>query len=1492
MKIIHKIITSAVLITLSGTAFGQNAPDASTRPAATPDITLPAYTSGIKINYVRSWQPSKAFTTANDVMNSGLVKEVKESTQYLDGLGRPLQSVTKGISPAGKDIVAPVTYDQYGRESYKFMPYEAGTGNGQFKMSPFTEPATFYSTQYPGESIFYGKTDFESSPLNRTIKTMAPGNSWAGSGNGVSQQYLVNTVNDDVRIWDITLDPGAAPVARGTPYAAGLLFKNVTIDEAQHKVEEYKNKEGQVILKKVQVGQTAGVGYDGWLSTYYVYDDLGNLRFVLPPKMVNSLRGNNWVFPNNLEISALCFRYVYDARNRMVLKQVPGADPVYMVYDIRDRLVMTQDGGLRQKGKWLVTFYDELNRPSMTALYATNASTATLQAAMNTSTGSSSVTYNIPAPSTLTVNSHDGRLVYKAVDEIVFNPGFEHADNIAFETELNAAGTIETQTILASNPLPNLDQNQLEPLTYTYYDNYEYEGKKNSSSYTTIQPVLGSPFTDNKAITVQTKGMVTGNKVKLLDGSNTWLTTTTYYDEKGRLKQVLSDNAANGVDVSTNWYDFEGKILATQLEHKNPRSTVSPQMTVLTRMEYDDAGRLLKIAKKAGAGTEVVIADNEYDALGQLKTKSFHRQNTSVLEALNYDYNIRGWLKGINKDYVADNGSGHYFGQELNYDYGFQTNQLNGNIAGIKWKGANQVARSYGFRYDASNRLMDADFKDKSGGAWADNPLVNFDAKMGDGVDHTTAYDANGNIIRMQQWGMTPGGGSSQIDDLRYNYGNNGNKLLGVTDIFNNPSTTLGDFKELIANSQIDYAYDSAGNMISDGNKGISQILYNYLNLPDQINITNKGAINYVYDAAGIKHRKIVNDQTVTPAKISTTDYIAGMIYEDDALKLINHEEGRIRMDFAGSTPTQTYDYFVKDHLGNVRMVLTEHNDQGTYLATMETQQAAKETALFSNIEATRTAKPVGYPQDQGAGANSYVAKLNGSSKDRRIGPSLVLKVMAGDTVSIGARAFYKSIGNKQPKTQTPAADMAVALVQAFGGTAATDAHASAGRSGNSTPFNDDFTGNQYQRLKEKDAGNQPSLNRPKAYLNFALFNDQFKLVEDNSGVRQVQESPDQLQTLAADKIVMKESGFLYVYTSNETAQDVFFDNVAVVLEQGAVLEETHYYPFGLTMSGVSTKAVGPLENRYKYNGIERIGDLGLEDYDAKFRELDPQIGRWWEVDPKTESMEMWSPYVSNYDNPLRYSDFLGDEPGGPGDPIKQVGLVTGREYNLTRPTGFGSAFEFAGQYLSGTLNEFTVGFNQNLNPLYIGVNGTQALATGKDILTGRPMNTGEAALGIASAVPLGKVAGLFGKFASVMEGATARKATQLASQETAQSVIVGSGGDNVLPMNIVREIRKGEKIADVIETAVDRTYAYTAEHAVVKLGANSVAPGARVLVSGGRDGIKFAANEISILYGHTHPYVTGPSAADFNALKLLNQSKQYIVEGFNRIPFVIRKPN
>ncbi|MFT3945335.1 MAG: RHS repeat-associated core domain-containing protein [Agriterribacter sp.] len=80
---------------------------------------------------------------------------------------------------------------------------------------------------------------------------------------------------------------------------------------------------------------------------------------------------------------------------------------------------------------------------------------------------------------------------------------------------------------------------------------------------------------------------------------------------------------------------------------------------------------------------------------------------------------------------------------------------------------------------------------------------------------------------------------------------------------------------------------------------------------------------------------------------------------------------------------------------------------------------------------------------------------------------------------------------------------------------------------------------------------------------------------------------------------------------------------------------------------GFRVKLNNAPENKRKYNGIEFNEDLDLDIYDAYYRNLDPQVGRWWQIDPEIESMEAWSPYASNFDNPISNSDPLGDEPSG-----------------------------------------------------------------------------------------------------------------------------------------------------------------------------------------------------------------------------------------------------
>ena len=71
-------------------------------------------------------------------------------------------------------------------------------------------------------------------------------------------------------------------------------------------------------------------------DTYYVYDDKGNLCFVLQP-----------MYQSSANLDQYAFQYKYDGRNRCIWKKLPGAGYMEMVYDNADRLVFSQDGNQR-----------------------------------------------------------------------------------------------------------------------------------------------------------------------------------------------------------------------------------------------------------------------------------------------------------------------------------------------------------------------------------------------------------------------------------------------------------------------------------------------------------------------------------------------------------------------------------------------------------------------------------------------------------------------------------------------------------------------------------------------------------------------------------------------------------------------------------------------------------------------------------------------------------------------------------------------------------------------------------------------------------------------------------------------------------------------------------------------------------------------------------------------------------------------------------------
>ena len=180
-------------------------------------VTPTAYSSTIKINYIRTWDATAPIQNP-DTLKARPVNDSKQTTQYFDGLGRPIQTVAKRVSPLQKDIVNATVYDVFGREQYKYLPFVSNlttagtevTNDGAFKLNPFQQDSVFSKNQFAGETFYYSQVVYEASPLNRPLQNFAPGNSWVGSkGTGtekaIGSQYLLNTVADSVRVWNITL---------------------------------------------------------------------------------------------------------------------------------------------------------------------------------------------------------------------------------------------------------------------------------------------------------------------------------------------------------------------------------------------------------------------------------------------------------------------------------------------------------------------------------------------------------------------------------------------------------------------------------------------------------------------------------------------------------------------------------------------------------------------------------------------------------------------------------------------------------------------------------------------------------------------------------------------------------------------------------------------------------------------------------------------------------------------------------------------------------------------------------------------------------------------------------------------------------------------------------------------------------------------------------------------------------------------------------------
>ncbi|MDJ1466937.1 DUF6443 domain-containing protein [Xanthocytophaga flava] len=1191
---------------------------------ALPSVGLPAETDR---NFVVENTILKEGQTDENTIKNLSAKDLSQKISYVDGLGRPIQSVAVQAAPEvngeRSDIVTPVVYDNFGREVLKYLPYAASAVNASnpqlhFQSNAVNNQKLFYD-QLKGEGPAYAETVYENSPLNRVLAQGAVGTDWQinnrvdlyATENKIARKTERTNFENEVRLWSYDPLSGIASSQSGSAGYYSLVTTNgqsegqlsvvEATDEHGKKTIEYKDKEGQLVCKRVQSSSSPASltnltesQTSGWATTYYIYDDFGLLRYVIPPKATDQIEqsGVYSVGFNDPITQQLLFAYDYDERKRLIRKQVPGGGLSQMVYNRRDELVLTQSAlqgsalGYKPNSfaqdritnQWSFTKYDAFGRVVITGTWI--------------------------APPGVT------RL--------------DLQDQVNGQTQLwetRSTERITSSEISANNTGYSHDafpKTGFIPQIITFYDDYNFLPEVTSLAYNTqVIPANFNSSADNEL-----RGKTTGTYTSLLETPTgqtiKGLMSTIYYDSYGRVIQTLAENHQGGIDISASRYDFSGKILETFTRHQNPDVLDQSRQTLTTRTrnQYDHGGRITASYQKIGTGVEEKLSAITYNAIGEMIQKKLGQYSPAygstssegnALQTVDYSYNIRGWMTAINGGTLAGGDSDDKFALALSYTNPLSggQGQFNGNISSQKWiSKADGIERSYNYFYDGMNRITSATYASTKSGEHYDMPLV--------------SYDKNGNIEKLIRLGMIAGTASSatgwgEVDKLSYYY--QGNRLFNVADDGQYKNTGLaGDFKDVANLSTTkEYDYDEAGNMFADANKGIQSILYNQLNLPTYIQFQNGNTITYFYTAAGVKYKK-------TTSTTVNTDYIAGMVYESRKLQFVPTAEGRALPPELVGTTDFAYEYHYQDHLGNLRVALREAARIAPFYATMEDSRKEYEESQFENLATTRNGER--------ARTGNKAAKLYSSASSPTTAPALgpwkTLYVKKGDKIDAEAFANYAS----NSSSGTP-----VGLFASLGNTA------------NSTPAtgsetNKNIFTNLQIGLSHNFAMPQAG-SEPVGYLKMLIYDKNYQLT--SARIRQITEAAEEGWEDLHLSYVAQDDGYVQILVANESESPVWFDDIKISYSRDLIVQENHYDPWGLNLVGIETQ--GNPNYQFQYTSKEKQEELGLNWMDYGARMYDAQLGRWHVIDPLTDQMRRFSPYTYTFDNPIRFIDPDGMAP-------------------------------------------------------------------------------------------------------------------------------------------------------------------------------------------------------------------------------------------------------
>lgn len=982
---------------------------------ATNDMILTVTTVNNNYNYVKKEAVLVPGNTSASQVSSLTAAGKNVNIDYADGLGRKIQSVAWQATPSSYDLVSPVEYDDIGRARKSFLPVSSTANTGYFHpnetgtvvnnvISNYTtsEQYLFYnsgSTNIPQDTKPFTDKVFANDPLGRVMQDGSVGAAFQpGVANGYkSASYGTNTSTSPgwVRQWQASLT--GYPTSTGL-YPAGTLQATTTTDEQGLVTTVYTNREGLKILTRVFTSQSSS----GYSETYYVYDTKNRLRYTLTPEFIKLYPTNaSSVTLNTADLDNWCYQLNYDSQDRVTQSKGPGADWAYYVYDLRDRVVLTQDGNQRQSNTWMYTKYDGLNRPVSKGIYSpgSSVSLSTMQSSVN------STAMDANLPNVLTYSSIGCSCVdTRAKQTIYLEPGFDFAATSTSTMYAHIADPTGNASPDAQYPVQNI-----EKLTLMYYDSYSSCPICQDPNYAFVAESWSQTSNEPFQSVAQVDGKVVGSSVKIL-GTNTWLNTVTYYNRQGQVIQTIGGNHLGGRDRISSLFDFSGKKieeLQTSTGYNN--GGVS---TLRKIFSYDAKGRVTSVQHQINNQPVVTLASYTYNELGQVIRKSWPLIPGG--QNLDYRYNIRGWMTNMNNLGSGLDDANDYFGMDFTYNTSLagagNIPRYDGMISAIRWKqDLGNKRRVYNFSYDdlkrtnASSEKMDL----ANASTWTGEP--DFYTENG------LSYDLNGNIKTLSRntdyysGTNNPNQGTTgtfnsavNIDQLTYTY-SSGNQLSKVDDAAPAAYKQFG-FTDG-ANTGNDYTYDQNGNLTSDQNKKISSISYYFNNLVNRVTLNDgfNSYIQYTYDAAGIKlneYRYIYDNNSSSPTYqtyvTTSTDYVGNIILLNGQVLTISHPDGRITAPTYENILTNPDAGSLDGYnttSSNVALSAVSQNAQ-TYVTAVNNQTTTNEGIFPLN-----TTKGTSYPVVAG---QSYSFKVLGYQTSGTAA-SLYVKTNLGDLVWPGA---------------------------------------------------------------------------------------------------------------------------------------------------------------------------------------------------------------------------------------------------------------------------------------------------------------------------------------------------------------------------------------------------------------------------------------------------------------------------------------------------------